>query len=114
AGTPTNYLQNFGSSQRGNRVLTHQYFVQDDWRVKRNLTLNIGLRAEATSGTTAGNGLSSNLNLNCKDAIGAAGSGPLGFFTVGQPSNNGSVNWGPRIGFAWSPGSSGKTVVRGG
>ena len=114
AGTPTGYTQNFGSSVRGNRIWNDNYFVQDDWKVSRNLTLNIGLRLEDAHGTTEINGLTSNLDLGCKDSVGAAGTGPFGCFALGQPSNKTHLNWGPRFGFAWSPAGSAKTVVRGG
>jgi hypothetical protein len=114
AGAPTNYTQLFGSSVRGNRIWNDDYFAQDDWKVTRNLTLNIGIRAEDSHGATEINGLISNLDLNCKDSLGAAGTGPFGCFTVGKPAYNSKVNWGPRFGFAWSPGGNSKTVVRGG
>jgi len=114
AGQPNNYTQLFGSTLRGNRVWNHHYFVQDDWKVNRNLTLNIGFRAEVTHGTTEVNGIISNLDLGCRESLGAAGTGPFGCFVVGKPSNDRQTNWGPRFGFAWSPGSSGKTVIRGG
>jgi hypothetical protein len=114
AGAPTNDSQNFGTSLRGNRVTMHDYFVQDDWKASRNLTLNIGLRTEVSTGTSEVNGLISNLDPGCTDPIGAAGAGPFGCITIGRPSNHTHVSWGPRFGFAWSPGSSRKTVVRGG
>jgi hypothetical protein len=114
AGRPNNYTQLFGSTLRGNRVLNHHYFVQDDWKVTRSLTLNIGLRAEVTHGTTEVNGIISNLDLGCRDSLGAAGTGPFGCFVIGKPSNDRQTNWGPRFGFAWSPGAQGKTVIRGG
>src|SRR5262249_42445604 len=89
-------------------------FAQDDWKVSRSLTLNIGLRLEDAHGTTEVNGIISNLDLTCKDSVGAAGSGPLGCFTLGKPTNDTHLNWGPRFGFAWSPGANSKSVVRGG
>lgn len=113
-GAPSVYQQTFGSSLRGFRVFNHHYFAQDDWKVTRNLTLNLGLRSEVTHGTTEVNGVLSNLNLDCRDSLGVAGSGPLGCFTIGQPSNKAHVNWGPRFGFAWNPRGDAKTVIRGG
>ncbi|HWB85796.1 MAG TPA: carboxypeptidase regulatory-like domain-containing protein [Bryobacteraceae bacterium] len=114
AGNPASYSQRFGSTVRGFRVTNQAYYLQDDWRIKRNLTLNIGMRAEVAGGANEVNGLISNLDLNCTSPIGSAGTGPLGCFSIGQPSNESHINWAPRFGFAWNPGSDQKTVVRGG
>lgn len=114
AGRPASYTQQFGGTVRGHRTWNHFYFAQDDWRVTRNLTLNLGVRTEVSNGISEVNRISSNLNLDCRDSLGAAGSGPLGCFTLGQPSNRTQTNWAPRFGFAWSPRGSLKTVVRGG
>lgn len=113
-GTPASVQQRFGSSVRANRVRNVFAFLQDDWKVTRNLTLNLGMRMEWAGGPTEKNGLISNLNLNNNTAFGAAGAGPLGLLETGQPSFQSNTNWAPRLGFAWSPGGSTKTVVRGG
>jgi hypothetical protein len=114
AGRPTFYQQRVGGSIRGNRIWNHFYFFQDDWKVARNLTVNLGVRTEVARGVNEVNGLISNLDLGCRDSHGAAGTGPLGCFTIGKPSNNTNTNWGPRVGFAWNPRGDAKTVIRGG
>jgi len=50
----------FGGTVRGHRTWNHFYFAQDDWRVTRNLTLNLGVRTEVSNGITEVNGISSN------------------------------------------------------
>jgi hypothetical protein len=114
AGRPALYQQRFGSSVRGHRATNHFYFVQDDYKVTRNLSVNLGLRVEVAGGVTEVNGLTSNLDLRCRDSIGAAGAGPLGCLAIGRPSNQTGINWGPRVGFAWNPRGDRKTVLRGG
>jgi hypothetical protein len=114
AGRPFRVQQRFGSSVRGNRVTNIFAFAQDDWRVTRNFTLNLGLRMEMAGGPNEVNGLISNLDLDCRDSVGIAGTGPFGCFTIGKPSFRNNYNWAPRIGFAWTVGSDQKTVIRGG
>ncbi len=113
-GNPATYTQKFGSTDRGHRVTNSAYYLQDDWRIRRDLTVNVGLRMEVAGGVSEVNGLISNLNLNCTSPIAAAGTGPLGCFTTGQPSNRPNVNWGPRVGFSWNPGNRSDTVIRAG
>lgn len=114
AGQPTSITQNFGNSVRDNRVENRFWFFQDDWKVMRNLTLNLGVRLEFAGGPTEANGKISNLNLNNQTAYGIAGAGPLGLLEAGKPSFNDNYNWAPRFGFAWQPFGNLKTVVRGG
>ena len=112
-GTPALYTQRFGNSVRGNRVWNEYFFVQDDYKASRNLTLNFGLRLEVAHGVTEVNDILSNLNMSKTEALGGAGTGALGGFDIGGSSFKRNWNWGPRFGFAWSPGG-GKNVVRGG
>lgn len=114
AGEPVIYSQRFGGSIRGNRVSNQGAFFQDDWRVRRNLTLNLGVRLEIAGGVSEVNGLLSNLNLDRQAALGGAGTGALGAIEVTPTAFNTNYNWAPRFGFAWSPGESGKWSVRGG
>ncbi|MBL8179554.1 MAG: TonB-dependent receptor [Bryobacterales bacterium] len=113
-GVPAVFQQRFGNSVRANRVNNLFAFAQDDWKVTRNLTLNIGLRMEWAGGPTEKNGLISNLNLNNTTAHGIAGSGPFGLLVQGKPSFTSNSNWAPRFGFAYNMGGTGKTVIRGG
>jgi outer membrane receptor protein involved in Fe transport len=89
-------------------------YVQDDWRFRPNLTLNLGLRYEMSTVIKEANGKT--INLPTIDAAfpicgiqfaGCAGVGP--YF-----SNPTLRNFEPRVGFAWDPFRNGKTAVRGG
>lgn len=113
AGRPAVYSQRFGNSVRGNRVWNEFFFIQDDWKVKPSLTLNLGLRFEVAQGATEVNDILSNLNLDKKEPLGGAGTGPFGAFDIGGAYNKTGYNWGPRLGFAWSPVGS-KMAIRGG
>ena len=80
-------------------------YVQDDWRVRPSLTVNLGLRYEMSTLPTEVHGKLSNLR-NLSDAT------PH----LGEPffNNPTTKNFEPRIGFAWDPFHNGKMAVRGG
>lgn len=91
------------------------FFVQDDFRVLPNLTVNLGLRLDREGGLVdAGN----KIGYFDADAIHPAVNRP-GIFRYaglnGAPNavtkSNGLVS--PRVGFAWSPKASKRTAIRG-
>ena len=126
-GLPDSFLE--GSPQGENiRNSGFYLFAQDSWRIKRNLTLNYGLRWElntpladkAQHVETFRPGQSSTVfpcggpNTDCtsQSAVGLVVPGDPGI-PPGMTQTYYKA-FAPRIGIAWSPGSSGKTSIRAG
>ena len=127
-GLPGSYGQ--GSAQVENVRSSALYlFAQDSWKIKRNVTLNYGLRWELTTPIadvsqhvqTFRPGKTSTV-YPCKDTVNTDCSSmtPVGLLVPGDAGvPNGLTQtyykaFAPRIGLAWSPGSSGKTSIRSG
>jgi outer membrane receptor protein involved in Fe transport len=110
-GTPSTYQQRFGDTVRSFGVNNFFAFAQDDWKITRNLTLNLGVRMEFAGGPKEKNGNISTLDFSDRSAYGAAGAGAFGNFQTGLPAFNNNTNWGPRLGLAWTSNDR-KTVVR--
>ncbi len=89
----------------------YAFFVQDDYKMRPNLTLNLGLRWEYFGPIHEAKNAVSNVVL---------GSAPdpltnLRLKVGGNLYSSSKNNWGPQIGFAWSPHSmADRLVVRGG
>jgi outer membrane receptor protein involved in Fe transport len=89
-------------------------YVQDDWRWKPNLTLNLGLRYEMTTVPTETNGKFANLH-NLSDPLPICGTLVPGCASTGAFFSNPTLhNFEPRFGFAWDPLKNGKLAIRGG
>jgi len=82
--------------------LEHAAFVNDDFRIRHNLTLNLGLRYEYVT-----------MPIASRTQIYSAAASVPGGITFGKPSFSPN-DWSPRIGFAYSPGKDNKTVIRAG
>jgi hypothetical protein len=82
--------------------------AEDSWRVTRNLTVNYGLRYDTTFGLFEASGRSQSLNpfLLALDPT-------IAPFISGAPRDYRKA-FAARVGVAYSPGNSGKTVIRAG
>jgi hypothetical protein len=95
-GDPTRSIHNWGFAG----------FVQDDWRIAKGLTINVGVRYELNTVIKEAHNLLGNFDPN------------VGLVQVGKqisaPYNGDHNNFAPRFGVAWDPWGSGKTVFRAG
>ncbi|HYY70006.1 MAG TPA: TonB-dependent receptor, partial [Terriglobales bacterium] len=116
----------FGADNYHFRGNSWDLFLQDEWRMRGNLTLNLGLRYEYVSPFTEINNLIANLDVApgltavvpvCPPSpqAAAAGCAQTGAYTGLFPAtlvNPDRNNFAPRLGIAWKP--LAKTVVRAG
>jgi hypothetical protein len=128
-----NFLTNSPTSLEGGTPLRQDFratrqtiyagYVQDDWRLRKNLTVNVGVRYEMATVLSERYGKLQNL-AHISDprpycgTVNPAFTTVLGqeFCTGVQPlyNNPTKLNFEPRLGFAWDPKGDGKTAIRGG
>lgn len=82
--------------------LFHSMYLNDDYRLKSNLTLNLGVRYEYMTVPV----------LTRYQKFEAPANVP-GVITFAEPTPQ-KTNWAPRVGFAYSPGGGSNYAVRGG
>lgn len=93
---------------QGQRTKQYNFYAQDEWKLRRNLTLSYGVRWEVNPPPTEAGQRVYVPNKNID--------GSQGLVTfVNAPRWYQNYNWtaiAPRFGVAWSPGGSTKTVIR--
>jgi Carboxypeptidase regulatory-like domain len=112
--------QTFEGATTGRRWKLFRPYIQDDWRVTKNLTVNLGLAWALVTPETEVQNRQANFDWATKQFLVPAGSPGLAGCTncvvsdgdVGIQFDKTALE--PRIGFAWKPLSSDKTAVRGG
>ena len=106
-GTASLFASDFPGTDttRSERMSLFGGYIQDDFRVRTNLTLNLGLRYEMGTVVTEVHQRIANLRNLTDPAV-----------TTGDPYYNNPTkkDFAPRFGFAWDPFKNGKTAVRGG
>ena len=101
------------NGQRYFRTNAYALFVQDDWKFRPNLTINLGLRWEYFTPFKEKEDRLSNYILAGEGLAGIVGGRVA--VTPDQLYSTSKKNFAPRIGFAYSPGMfHDKAVVRGG
>src|SRR2546426_399585 len=96
------------------RTRTIGLFIQDDWKLRPNLTLNVGLRWETFGNPTDANNRMTNLVFGSGGDLSTKITGAKVDITPSLYRKADLNNWAPRIGFAWDPTRKGKVSIRGG
>ncbi|MBI3646900.1 MAG: carboxypeptidase regulatory-like domain-containing protein [Acidobacteriales bacterium] len=137
-GFPTSGARAFPRNHFGLYESRYHFYIQDDWKVSNNLTLNIGLRYELNIQPTGKEGQTAKFDFDTGRWIVSTFKGQINLVTqqvakfayprfqslidsppekFGLPNKllfNDYNDWAPRIGIAWRPFGNNKTVVRAG
>lgn len=93
---------------QGQRMKQYNFFAQDEWKFRSNITISYGIRWEVNPPPTEAGG-----RVYVPSANIDGSQGPVTFQHADRWYKN--YNWGafaPRLGLTWSPGKSSKTVIR--
>lgn len=125
-GMPSQADRNLGYPFHHARTLTTGYYIQDDWKIRSKLTLNLGLRYELNpAATETNNKLASfdpaTITIKLAGDQEAFINTTTGLLQLRPRAGVGSTMWNtdtndfaPRVGLAWRPTGGTNTVVRAG
>jgi len=102
------YLPAGSIFQNDARYPEYDFYFQDTWKVRRNVTVDLGLRNEIKLTPTAEGRL---YTPNQLVTVGAPASTTLKWVENDLWENDYN-NWAPSIGISWDPWSDGKTAIR--
>jgi hypothetical protein len=137
-GTANSYSENEFDVSFDMRFGRREFFAQDTWKVRPNLTLDFGVRYQYFTPVRDADNILTNFDprlyvranapqctpvasgpLTCATLVAGTGDPLNGIVRAGVNSPEGSFiaprdtnNFSPRVGLAWDPFSKGKTVVR--
>src|SRR4029077_15629385 len=100
-GLPQSYIQGIGTSNNPFDNIPMGFFLQDNWRMNRHLTVNYGVRYDVEISPLFAPATA--INKAAEQALGVVEGIPRDYNNVA-----------PRFGLAWDPVGNGKTVVRAG
>lgn len=117
-GLPQSSSVRYGASSQYFRSQTMSFYGQDDWRIRNNLSLNLGLRYEYFTPIQEKYGHLANLDIapdfTAVAPVQADGVGPYSGAFPAALINPDKNNFSPRFGVAWKPTARSKFTFRAG